>query len=236
MSETYQFKLPYLQASQAQKHVTVNDALARIDALAQLRVQSRVMDVPASPVDGQNYIVPDNATGAWAGQEGAVAMFNNGGWIFAPSQTGWVAWVLDEAVEVRFDGVIWGGNVAVIDPNLGAISFNTVEFDHTIVPGLSNLTTSVIPDNAIVYGVSGRIIQAINGPSTILVGVASSSALYGLGYGVALNTPILGVTPTPLAYLTDTPLIISAGDSNSFVDGVIRLCIHFAALTPPVAV
>ncbi len=49
MSETYQFKLALLEAAQAQKHVTVNEAFARLDALAQLRVQSRSADVPASP-------------------------------------------------------------------------------------------------------------------------------------------------------------------------------------------
>ena len=36
MVETYQFKLPLVQAAQAQKHVSVNEALARLDAAVQL--------------------------------------------------------------------------------------------------------------------------------------------------------------------------------------------------------
>ena len=34
MSDTQRFAMPLLDAAQAQKHVTVNEALARIDALA----------------------------------------------------------------------------------------------------------------------------------------------------------------------------------------------------------
>ncbi len=42
--ETTQLKLPLLQASQAQKHVTVNAALMRLDGLAQLRLQQNRSD------------------------------------------------------------------------------------------------------------------------------------------------------------------------------------------------
>ena len=69
MSNTYQFELPMLQASQAQKHVTVNETMARLDALAQLRFVSRSLSVPpASPVDGEAYFVASSGTGDWAGQ------------------------------------------------------------------------------------------------------------------------------------------------------------------------
>ena len=55
--------------AQAQKHVTVNEALARLDAAAQLRVISFAETTPpASAVDGAGYLVPAGATGAWAGQ------------------------------------------------------------------------------------------------------------------------------------------------------------------------
>ena len=38
MSETSQLKLPLLQTAQAQKHVTVNEALALLDQLVQMSV------------------------------------------------------------------------------------------------------------------------------------------------------------------------------------------------------
>jgi len=54
MTETNQFQLPLVQASQAQKHVTVNEALARLDAAAQLRLESIVIAVPpVTATDGE---------------------------------------------------------------------------------------------------------------------------------------------------------------------------------------
>ena len=61
--------LPYLAAGQLQKHVTLNEALARLDALTQTAVVSCTTAAqPASPAEGALYILPPGATGAdWAG-------------------------------------------------------------------------------------------------------------------------------------------------------------------------
>jgi hypothetical protein len=236
MSETYQFKLPFIEASQAQKHVTVNEALARLDAFAQLRVQSRIQPEPASPIDGQSYIVPAGAGGGWVGQDNAVALYSNGGWIFAPAQNGWIAWVLDEAAEVRFEGATWNNTDVLANPDLGSIDVNTIEFDHVLTAGSFNMTSVVIPNNAVVFGMSGRVVQAINGPSAFRVGVETSQSRYGTGLGVALNDAYVRVTSKPQAYYEDTPLRISQEGGVDFVDGVIRLCVHQVILTPPAAV
>ena len=47
--------LPYLLASQAQKHVTVNEALRLLDGLVVL--DRHLTAPPASPADGDRYIV-----------------------------------------------------------------------------------------------------------------------------------------------------------------------------------
>ena len=47
MSETSRLGLPLVQAAQAQKHVTVNEALLRIDALAQIELLG--VDATAPP-------------------------------------------------------------------------------------------------------------------------------------------------------------------------------------------
>jgi len=63
--------LPYLQASQAQKHVTHNEALRILDSVVQLSViAADQTDPPATPADGDRYLLPAGATGAWAGQDG----------------------------------------------------------------------------------------------------------------------------------------------------------------------
>ena len=56
MSDTLNLALPYLAASQAQKHVTHNEALTLLDGLVQLSVKSRVVAAPpGSPIDGDRY-------------------------------------------------------------------------------------------------------------------------------------------------------------------------------------
>lgn len=100
--------LPYIQPSQAQKHVTHNEALRLLDVLVQLVDTDRSLTVPpAAPGAGARYIVAAGAGGPWAGQEGAIARHEAGGWQFFAPQPGWSAYVLAEAVTVVFDGVQW---------------------------------------------------------------------------------------------------------------------------------
>ncbi|WP_428150031.1 DUF2793 domain-containing protein [Brevundimonas sp.] len=95
--------LPYLAAGQLQKHVTLNQALTRLDALAQMAVVSRtVATQPADPDDGALYILPAGPTGAvWsAWSEGDLARTELGGWTRVPAPTGTLAVVLDEGALV----------------------------------------------------------------------------------------------------------------------------------------
>ena len=56
--------LPYILASQAQKLSTHNEAIRLFDALVQLSVLDRDLTAPpASPADGERYIVASGATG-----------------------------------------------------------------------------------------------------------------------------------------------------------------------------
>ncbi|HWT29493.1 MAG TPA: DUF2793 domain-containing protein, partial [Propylenella sp.] len=67
MSESPSLMLPLLAPEQAQKHVTMNEALGLVDALVQLSVKDRHLTAPpASPTEGDRYIVAPGATGAWA--------------------------------------------------------------------------------------------------------------------------------------------------------------------------
>jgi uncharacterized protein DUF2793 len=232
MSETYQYKLPLLQAAQAQKHVTVNEALAKLDALAQLRVQSRTQDVASAPVDGQSYIVPAGATGAWLGQDQKIALFLNGGWEFADAMDGWRAWVIDEAIELRFQSGSWGFFQPSIDTSLASFQFQTMEIDHTVSPGLDNVTAAVIPAQSVVIGLTGRVSQTITGPTDFGIGIAGSVNYYGSGYGIAFNTSLIALRSRVITYFADTPLILTA-NGGDFIDGSIRLAIHYTAFIPP---
>src|SRR5690606_38881895 len=92
--------LPYLAAGQMQKHVTLNEALTRLDAVVQTAVVSRTEPTqPAAPPDGALYILPDGATGpAWEGRpEGALLRAEAGGWSMVEAADGLIALVTDAA-------------------------------------------------------------------------------------------------------------------------------------------
>ena len=102
--------LPYLAAGQLQKHVTLNEALTRLDALVQCAAISRSTSAqPASPVDGDLYILPGAATGAiWSGRSlGDLMRFEGGGWSAVVAPQGTVVWIKDEAVFLVRDGSGW---------------------------------------------------------------------------------------------------------------------------------
>lgn len=85
--------LPYLQPSQAQKHVTHNEALRRLDALVQLAIRSTDgYQPPATPEEGEIYAIGTGATEAWAGQDGKLAIRTDADWAFITPQEGWRAW------------------------------------------------------------------------------------------------------------------------------------------------
>jgi hypothetical protein len=98
--------MPYLQPSQAQKHVTHNLALQVLDAVTQLSLQSLGDTAPPGlPVAGDVHVVGTGATGAWSGQDGMIAAWDGSGWQFVTPRDGWRAWALDsQQLWVRRDG------------------------------------------------------------------------------------------------------------------------------------
>lgn len=108
MPETVSLGLPLLVAEQAQKHVTHNEALRALDAIVQLSVKDRDLAAPpASPSDGDRYIVATGATAAWSGHDAEVAAWQDGAWAFYAPREGWRCWVEDEGAFLVFDGSAW---------------------------------------------------------------------------------------------------------------------------------
>ncbi|KAA9006793.1 DUF2793 domain-containing protein [Histidinibacterium aquaticum] len=97
--------LPFLLPSQAQKHVTVNDAFETLDTLVQLTVEAIGSTTPPSdPEPGEVHTLGDGATGDWAGHDGDLAAWTGTGWVFRTPRPGWRAWDLATS-ELR----IWSG-------------------------------------------------------------------------------------------------------------------------------
>lgn len=100
--------LPYILPSQAQKHVTHNEALALLDAVVQLAVQARNLSTPpTNPQEGARYIVAAGGSLEWAGHDGEVAVWRDAGWHFVSPLPGWQAQDLATGEAVGFDGSDW---------------------------------------------------------------------------------------------------------------------------------
>ena len=92
--------LPFIQAAQAQKHVTHNEALLRLDLLVQLVVEGfGALTPPTLAAEGQVWALGPAPSGAWAGQGGKLAAFVEGGWLFLTPGEGWLA--TSRAGEIR---------------------------------------------------------------------------------------------------------------------------------------
>ena len=108
MEHSANLQLPYIMPSQAQKHVTHNEAIRALDALVQLAVLDRDLSAPpGSPADGARYLVPAGGSDAWSGKDGMVAAWQDGAWAFIPPKAGWLLWVADESRLLGFDGAAW---------------------------------------------------------------------------------------------------------------------------------
>ncbi|MEO0329852.1 MAG: DUF2793 domain-containing protein [Pseudomonadota bacterium] len=100
--------LPYILSSQAQKHVTHNEAIKMLDVLVQGVALSRSLSSPpASPNEGDAYIVSTGSSGNWLGKENSIAAWQDGIWVFYSASIGWRFWITDISAIVVFDGNIW---------------------------------------------------------------------------------------------------------------------------------
>lgn len=118
---------PLLAASQAQKHVTHNEALLQFDALLCCRILDRDLAAPpASPADGDCYLVAAAPTGSWAGQAGNLAFSVDGGWRFYPPFAGLCAFIADELAMLVHTGAGWTDWASVVDwQNLPLLGIGT---------------------------------------------------------------------------------------------------------------
>jgi hypothetical protein len=106
-----------LADGQAQKHVTVNESLRRLDALVHLSALSATaIAQPASPGDCDIYLLPTGKTGAdWgAMSHGALAYYRDGAWEELTPRAGWRCYVEDEDALYSRSASAWA-NIAAED-------------------------------------------------------------------------------------------------------------------------
>ena len=232
MAETARLGLPLVQAAQAQKHVTVNEGLGRLDALVQLVLTAVDVTVPPEPASGI-HAIPEGATGDWAGRAGQVAFASAGGWDYVTPARGWRAEVADRGPAV-FDGAGWIEGAATMTGSGAGLSLRTAEVDHVLGTGGTSTTEAVIPAQSLVFGVTGRVIEEVSGgAASFSLGIAGESPdRYGSGYGVQAGAWLRGLTSSPLAYYAPTALTLTAA-GGAFTGGRVRLAVHLAELRLP---
>jgi hypothetical protein len=237
--------LPFIQAAQAQKHITHNEALRLLDGLTQISVLDRDLAAPpGSPAEGARYIVDSGATGLWAGWDGDVAFYAGAAWLRLPARTGWVVWVQDEARVVVRIGSVWTplddamgllSQAASVEVAKGAMGGTTgmAVLEQTLsgLSGVSVASTIEIPDRSIVLGVSTRVVTAITGAASFDCGVAGETEKFGVALGVAAGSANVGVIG-PQAFSADTPIVLTA-QGGSFTSGAVRIAIHHLTLGAP---
>lgn len=103
---TARLGLPVIAPSQAQKHVTHNEALQMLDRLSQLVLTGVGTEAPpAAPSPGEIHAVGPAPTGDWAGQSGMLAQWVESAWHFMTPQEGWSGWDVE-----RQKSVVYGAN------------------------------------------------------------------------------------------------------------------------------
>lgn len=88
--------------------------LKRLGATVGLSVKDRDLTTPpASPANGDRYIVPAAATGVWAGKANQIAVRIADTWEFHAPQVGWLCYLEDEAKLTVYKATGWSAGIAI---------------------------------------------------------------------------------------------------------------------------
>ena len=198
-------QLPYILPSQAQKHVTHNEAIRVLDVLVQLAVSARNLGAPpASPAQGDRYIVAAGASGAWAGKVGQIALFENGAWQFFEPSEGWTAWVTSEQVLASYNGAAWASqaDAPLIVGQLGisatadasnrlSLSSPATLLNHAGAGHQVKVNKAAVGDTASLLfqtGFSGRAEMGTAGNDDFSIKVSADGAAFVTGLSIASAT------------------------------------------------
>lgn len=233
---TVNLEMPYILPSQAQKHVTHNEALQRLDAVTQLVIQAEMTAPPASVAEGTCFAVAAPATGDWSGQAGRIAFRQDGAWIFMTPREGWQAWFAGPARPVVFAAGLWtplalsapdelvldrlGIAASADDTNRLAVSsaaslFNNAGAGHQIKINKSGAgdTASLLFQS----GWQGHAEMGLAGNNDFSVKVSPD----GGSWKTALRISTDGIVSTPLrpavrAFLSDSAMTPADGTQTGF--------------------
>lgn len=233
-NDTARLGLPLLQPAQAQKHVTVNEALLRLDGMVNLVLQSLDLSVPPiGATEGQCWGVPARAEGAWTGHEGRIAVAANGGWVFLPALAGMRGFVMDRGVEAVHDGSDWVSGALTLGGQGSGLVAGMAEGEFTVGQETRVTTPVVIPAGVMVIGAVARVVEELGGSLTgWRLGSGEAEDRFGKGLGTGRGSWARGLLGVPTAYYEAEHLIMTA-ENGAFDGGRVRLAVHWLELRLP---
>jgi hypothetical protein len=195
MATTPHTGITLVEQSQAQKEVTVNQALTRIDAVLGGGVKSRILATPpSSPAAGDSYIIAASPTGAWAGQAGKLTFYDTT-WRFITPSEGLSVWVNNEDISVTFDGTNWIVIDTLFFRNIGTSisAAGTNQATATALSNVFNVVTTVASGQGVVLPspkAGDVVIVANQGANALSVYPASGHSINNLSTNTAQSLAI----------------------------------------------
>jgi hypothetical protein len=214
---TTRHALPYLAEAQAQKHVTVNEGLRRLDALIHVAVKSdSVTDEPQDAEDGDAYLLPEGAGGgSWSGlAAGTLAVLQDGAWEAYRPVIGMVVFVMSTARLQVFTEAGWlgldtpkalGVNTMPDETNRLSAKSDNIFFSHDDqTPGsgdmrlvLNRAGTSNTASLVFQSGFEGRAEMGLSGSDDFVLKIADDQGTFREAIRIDRTTGAVSFPNTP---------------------------------------
>ncbi len=233
--------LAYVQAAQAQKHVTVNETTRALDALVHMAVLATdVTDQPSSPTPGDGYLLLAAPTGAdWSAfAVNDVVIYQDNAWVAYTPTVGMTVYVAGEATHRVWDGATWaplangaapatadqfGVNASADATNRLTVKSDAVLFSHDdVTPGSGDvrhvLNKSAQGNTAsLVFqtGYSGRAEFGLAGTDDFSIKVSPDGSTFYDGLVIDAATGAVTLPNTTPAVDTSTVAQIASGFTSS---------------------
>lgn len=221
MTSTTNLGLPFIDAAQAQKHVTHNEALRILDAVTHIAVIARdLVAPPPSPAEGDRYLVPPGATSAFAGYANWLAAWEDGAWRFAQPRAGWRLYVANENRELLFDGSVWADIAGAQPSSFHAVALGVGAPPDATTPLIAKLNSALLTARSLTDGGSGDLRLALNKSATANVG----SQIFETNYSARAEIGLIGddnfrISVSPDGQTFKTALRVDASVASVAVDG-----------------
>lgn len=164
--------------------------LRMLSAVTQMGVLSKATDLPATPTDGQIFIVPSGA------DANKIAIRDADAWVLVSPKAGWRAWIADTSKYAHFDGAAWVDEVdneGIPDAPNDGLTYGRKDGEWAEVSGGSGATSAAVsvyvPGT---YGVSQNLLTYLVTFSGVLrAGAVGSIAKAGVAPQAAKSLTIL---------------------------------------------